>query len=375
MSVETAERKSSSVEDLLGNEQLLLSCVREAIPRPTQLRNSGDQLPNGNKLFIKYDCDTDIHAFKLRGAWVRMNALTDYERAQGVVTASAGNHAQGVAYAAARLGVRAHIIVPDGTPSKKLDGIKQHGGEWVKLIEMGESVEQGLAEAQRLADDRIMTLVHPYDDELVIAGQGTAGLELADQLGSGRATVIIPIGGGGYAAGVAAALKKKRPDVNVYGVQLQGADSAALSFYSGNRTRVKSLNKISDGTAVPIVGEITFPLLQKHLNGIITISESDLGEAYWKLLLHCQELAQVTNYPAYENTVPEPAGMLAEAAVGQLLRQHPEIHDQTIVAMRSGSNADPARIEHCLDAYHDNLSRRQSIRNMGTKVCSSMKPR
>ena len=234
----------------------------------------------GAEVHLKLECFQRTGSFKIRGAANRIRTLTDEEQAAGVVTASAGNHAQGVALAAKRLGVDAKIVMPEIAPISKIKATKNYGAE-VVLRGVDYNEAQEFAHVLEAEEDR--TYVHAFDDEHIMAGQGTIGLEITDDLPEVD-TVVVPIGGGGLIAGVATAVKARNPDVRVVGVQAEGASSVADSLRKGRPEGVNSVDTIADGIAVRKVGEKTFPVIEQRVDEVVTVSDDEIATALMLLL-------------------------------------------------------------------------------------------
>ncbi len=259
-------------------------------------------------------------SFKIRGAYVRMARLTEPERARGVVAASAGNHAQGVALAAQLLGIRATVFMPEGAPIPKEKATRGYGAE---VVFDGRNLEEALATARAFAERTGAVLIHPFDHADVVVGQGTAGLEILEQAPDTR-TVLVPTGGGGLLAGIALAVKALNPDVRVVGVQAAGAAAYPSSLATGRPVGLTSMKTMADGIAVGLPGDLTFGLVRDHVDEILTVSEESLSRA----LLALVERAKV---------VVEPAGAAAVAA----LLDAPTAFGTPAVAVLSGGNIDP----------------------------------
>ncbi|WP_110182079.1 threonine ammonia-lyase [Nocardioides solisilvae] len=259
-------------------------------------------------------------SFKARGAYVRIARLTEEERARGVVAASAGNHAQGVALAAQSLGIRATVFMPEGAPIPKERATRGYGAD---VVFAGRYLEDALEAAQQFSAETGAVLIHPFDHVDVVAGQGTCGLEILEQAPEVQ-TVLVPTGGGGLLAGIAIAVKAQRPDVRVVGVQAEGAAAWPGSLAAGGPVALPSMTTMADGIAVGRPGEITFAAVRDHVDEILTVSEESLSRALLALL----ERAKM---------VVEPAGA---AAVAALLDQ-PGAFGTPAVAVLSGGNIDP----------------------------------
>jgi threonine dehydratase len=279
--------------------------VSEVLPEPTPLDAApllSERL--GFPVLIKREDLTPVFSFKIRGAYNRMAKLTPAERTRGVVAASAGNHSQGVAFAARRLGIACRIVMPTTTPSIKVDAVRRFGVD-VELV--GDDYAAAAAHAAALAADGGLVSIPPFDDPDVIAGQATIGIELLRQAPRDLSAVFVPVGGGGLAAGVAAVVKSQRPQVRVIGVQADDADAMARSLRAGERVVLEHVGLFADGAAVRQVGVHTFALCRRHLDACITVSVDEI----------CAGIKD-----AFEETrvVLEPAGALAVAGVQRWAR-------------------------------------------------------
>ena len=274
----------------------------------------------GGPVLLKAENLQRAGSFKIRGAYVRMTGLTEEERSRGVVAASAGNHAQGVALAAQLLGIRAVVYMPHGAPLPKEKATRGYGAE-VRFS--GATIDDALVSARQYAEETGAVLVHPFDHPDVVAGQATCGLELLEQCPSVR-TVIVPTGGGGLLAGVATVVKRTRPDVRVVGVQAEGAAAYPLSLEKGSPQALTSMSTMADGIAVGRPGDVPFAAVREHVDEFVTVDEESLSKA----LLMVIERAKL---------VVEPAGAVGVAA----LMQHPERFETPAVVVLSGGNVDP----------------------------------
>ncbi|MYV70586.1 threonine ammonia-lyase [Streptomyces sp. SID2131] len=266
-------------------------------------------------------------SFKLRGAYVRIAGLRPEEKAAGVVAASAGNHAQGVALASQLLGVRATVFMPVGAPLPKVAATREYGAE-VRL--QGQVVDETLAAAEEYARETGAVLIHPFDHPDVIVGQGTVGLEVLEQCPEVR-TIVVGVGGGGLAAGIGLAVKSLRPDVKVIGVQAEGAAAYPPSLAAGHPVVVESPVTMADGIRVGRPGDVPFDLAREYVDEVRTVSEDALSSA----LLLCLERAKL---------VVEPAGASPVAA----LLSDPESFRGPVVAVLSGGNVDPLLLQRVL---------------------------
>ena len=274
----------------------------------------------GGDVYLKCENLQRTGSFKIRGAYVRIARLSDEERARGVVAASAGNHAQGVAHAARLLGCTATVFMPVSAPLPKVAATKSYGA---KIRMEGATVDEALRAAAAWSEATGAVLIHPFNHADVIAGQGTIGLELLDQQPDVR-TIVVATGGGGLVSGIAVAVKAQRPDVTVVGVQAKGAAAYPGSLRSGHPVALQSMATIADGIAVGCPGDITFRHVQALVDRVVTVDEDALARA----LLLCLERAKL---------VVEPAGAAAVAAI----MEHPRAFEPPVAAVISGGNIDP----------------------------------
>jgi len=274
----------------------------------------------GGPVLLKCENLQRTGSFKIRGAYVRISRLSPSERARGVVAASAGNHAQGVALAAQLLDIDATVFMPEGAALPKANATRGYGAQ-VRLV--GESLTQALVAAREFAEETGAVLIHPFDHEDVVTGQGTLGLEVVDQAPE-AATVLVPTGGGGLLAGVAIAIKGLRPDVRVVGVQAEGAAAFPASLQQGAPVALEQMSTMADGIAVARPGDVTFAAVRDHVDEVVTVSEESISRALVMLL----ERAKL---------VVEPAGAAAVAAV----LDRPEAFATPTVVVLSGGNVDP----------------------------------
>ncbi len=281
----------------------------------------------GSPVHLKCENLQRTGSFKLRGAYVRISCLSPVERAAGVVAASAGNHAQGVALASSLLGVRSTVFMPMGAPLPKVAATRQYGAE-VRMH--GHVVDETLAAAQEYAEETGAVFIHPFDHPDIIAGQGTVGLEILEQCPEVR-TIVVGLGGGGLAAGIAVAVKALRPDVRIVGVQAAGAAGYPPSLAAGHPVALDSVQTMADGIKVGRPGDIPFQIVQELVDEVRTVSEDELSSA----LLLCLERAKM---------VVEPAGASPVAA----LLSDPAAFRGPVVAVLSGGNVDPLLMQRVL---------------------------
>ncbi len=274
----------------------------------------------GGPVWLKCENLQRCGSFKIRGAYVRLSRLSPEERARGVVAASAGNHAQGVALAAQMLGIHSTVFMPEGAPIPKERATRAYGAD---VVFEGSVLEESLAAARRFAEDTGAVLIHPFDHVDIVAGQGTLGLEVLEQAPQVK-TVLVPTGGGGLLAGVALTVKELRPDVRVVGVQAAGAAAYPASLEQGHPVPLASMKTMADGIAVGLPGDVPFAEIRDHVDEVRTVSEESLSRA----LLALVERAKM---------VVEPAGAAAVAA----LLDDPQAFEPPVVAVLSGGNIDP----------------------------------
>ncbi len=275
----------------------------------------------GNRLYLKREDAQPVFSFKLRGAYNKMAHLTPAERARGVIAASAGNHAQGVALAAQRLSCRATIVMPVTTPQIKIAAVKARGAE---VVLHGDSYSDAYEHAMALQQQSGATFVHPYDDPDVIAGQGTIGMEILRQASEPLDAIFVAIGGGGLIAGIAAYVKRVRPEVKIVGVQPEDSDAMARSLEAGRRVTLSHVGLFADGVAVKKVGAETFRLAREYVDEIVRVDTDAI----------CAALKDV-----FEDTraVLEPAGALAIAGAKAWVAKH-KVRDRALVAVACGAN-------------------------------------
>ncbi|MEU1198380.1 threonine ammonia-lyase [Streptomyces sp. NPDC005813] len=324
MSYSTADSfPSVTLDDVRGAQKMLTGVARMTAMEGSRYLTQLVGAP------VHFKCENlqRTGSFKLRGAYVRIAGLLPEERAAGVVAASAGNHAQGVALASSLLGVRATVFMPTGAPLPKVAATRDYGAD-VRLH--GQVVDETLAAAQTYAAETGAVFIHPFDHPDVIAGQGTVGLEILEQCPEVR-TIVVGMGGGGLAAGVALAVKTIRPDVRIVGVQAEGAAAYPPSLAAGRPLSIDNPATMADGIKVGRPGDVPFRIVDELVDEVRTVSENNLSSA----LLLCLERAKL---------VVEPAGASPVAA---LLRD-PRSFEGPVVALLSGGNVDPLLIQRIL---------------------------
>ena len=313
------------MEVLMSKEMLSLDAFEEAsevvskVVRDTKLVYS-EYFSNqtGNKVYLKPENMQLTGAYKVRGAYYTISTLSDEERAKGLITASAGNHAQGVAYAAKAYGAKAVIVMPTTTPLIKVNRTKSYGAE---VILYGDVHDEACAKALELAEEKGYTFIHPFDDLRVATGQGSIAMEIVRELPLVD-YILVPIGGGGLATGVSTLAKLLNPKIKVIGVEPAGAACLKASIEAGKVVTLDGVNTIADGTAVKTPGQKLFPYLQKNLDDIITVDDSELVVCF---------LDMVENH----KMIVENSGLLTVAAL-----KHLDVEGKKVVSILSGGNMD-----------------------------------
>lgn len=293
--------------------------VLKKVARKTDLIRA-TKLSKQCELYLKTENLQETGSFKLRGAYYKISQLTEEEKSRGIIACSAGNHAQGVAMAATQSGIQSLICMPDGAPISKVEATKQLGAE-VRLVKG--AYDDAYATALQLQEDTGATFIHPFDDDEVIAGQGTIGLEILDELENPDA-VVVPIGGGGLISGVAYAIKHLNPNVKIYGVQAAGAASMVKSQQEGTPITLDQAETFADGIAVKHPGDITYQLVEQYVDEIVTVSEDEIAAAILSLI-------------EKQKVIAEGAGAVSVAAV--LFHKLP-VEGKKVVCIVSGGNID-----------------------------------
>ena len=287
-------------------------------------------LPNGKELYIKLENLQYTGAYKVRGAFNCVLQLTDDQRAAGILAASAGNHAQGVARAARELKLKCTIVMPSGAPLSKVTATEHYGAN---VVLHGETYDDACRYARKLEGETGMTFIHPFDDERVMAGQGTLGLEILSQC-ENVGLIIVPVGGGGLACGISTAVKESNPAIRVIGVEPSNAASMSTSISANRIITLPSANTIADGIAVKTPGDKTFPICRDQLDDIVTVDEGDIANA----ILYLLEKGKI---------VSEGAGAASIAAVLSGKLALPD--DCNTVAVLSGGNIDVTMVSRIID--------------------------
>jgi threonine dehydratase len=314
-----------SLSDIVAARERIRSGIRQT-PAPYSEDLSRE---SRNELYLKLENLQVTGSFKERGALNRLLTLTAEERARGIIAASAGNHAQGVAYHGSRLGIRSVICMPEFTPFVKISAVRGYGAE---VILHGGVFEEALAEAQRRCARERLVFVHPFNDEAVIAGQGTIGLELLEQIPRLEA-VVAPVGGGGLIGGIACAVKEARPEVRVIGVQSSALPSMRAALTAGKPVTVDPSPTIADGIAVRIAGDKTFELVRKYVDEVVTVDDEEIARAILRLLER-------------QKTLAEGAGA---AGVAALLHKEISLRGKKTAVVISGGNIDVMLLSHIIE--------------------------
>lgn len=296
------------------------STVIKEVIRETDMI-SAPKLNQSCNVYLKTENLQVTGSFKIRGSYFKISQLTDEEKKKGVIACSAGNHAQGVALAATKNGIKSTICLPDGAPISKVEATKRYGAE-VCLVKG--VYDDAYKKAIELKNEKGLAFIHPFDDPDVIAGQGTIGLEILTQLPSAD-VVVVPIGGGGLISGIAYTIKKLKPSCKVYGVQAAGAPSMEQSIADGEIETLDGVNTIADGIAVKTPGNLTYDLCQKYVDGIVTVTDDEIALAILTLL-------------EQQKLIAEGAGAVPVAAV--MNGKIPDIDGKNVVCVVSGGNID-----------------------------------
>ncbi|MFR8481510.1 MAG: threonine ammonia-lyase IlvA [Varibaculum timonense] len=281
----------------------------------------------GRPVYLKREDLQICRSFKVRGAYVRMAAMDEDERKAGVVCASAGNHAQGVAYACSKLGIKGTIFLPASTPRQKRKRIATIGGKWVEPVIVAGDFDEANRVAAAAAKEGGKVYVHPYDDPYTIAGQGSIAVDLDSQLPADTDMVLIPVGGGGLIAGMATWLKAHRPGIRIVGVESAGAASMKAALQAGNPVSLDRVDSFVDGTAVGRAGDLTYQIVRELVDDIVVVPEGAV----------CTEMLDLYHS---EGVIAEPAGALASAAARNFL---PQIPNGSVICLVSGGNNDLSR--------------------------------
>lgn len=313
-------------------EQAALGLEGMVMRTPLQLNK---RLSNkyGANVYVKREDLQEVRSFKIRGAYNKMNNLTSDERERGVVCASAGNHAQGVAWCCNHLKIKGVIFMPSISPNQKVDRVKHFGGEFVEVRLVGKNFDEAMAAAKEYESKENAVFVHPFNDEMVVAGQGTIAKEIYEKLDGNVDIVVACLGGGGLVSGIASYMKEKRPDTKIYGAEPLGAAEMSASVKAGKLVTLDSIDTFVDGAAMKATGPVTFDIVTKLVDGIKIIPEGRV----------CTEMVDLYQN---EGIIVEPAGALAVSALDQL---EEEIKGKTVVCIISGGNNDILRYPEIIE--------------------------
>ena len=310
-------------------KKILTSRVYDvAVETPLQAANQlSERL--GNQILLKREDLQPVFSFKIRGAYNKLAQLSAEEQARGVVTASAGNHAQGLALAAKVLGVKATIVMPKTTPEIKVQGVRSRGG---KVVLHGDSFPEALAHSLKLVEEKGFIYVHPYDDPHTIAGQGTVAMEILRQHPGQLDAIFVPVGGGGLIAGIAAYVKYLRPEIKIIGVEPDDSNCLQAAMAAGERVVLPQVGLFADGVAVAQIGVHTFAVCKEHVDEVITVSTDEI----------CAAIKDI-----YDDTrsITEPAGALAVAGIKRYVERE-GCNGQVLVGIDSGANVNFDRLRH-----------------------------
>ena len=295
--------------------------LKDAIRKTDIIYSPTISQDSGCEVYLKTENLQITGSFKVRGAYYKISQLTDEEKARGVIACSAGNHAQGVALASKKFGIKSIICMPDGAPISKVEATKSYGAEVVLVPGVYDDAHN---RAEELKEERGYTFIHPFDDEDVIAGQGTIGLEIMEQLKDADA-IVVPVGGGGLVSGVAFAVKSLNRNVRVYGVQSAGAPSMLNSLEHHKIETLPSVSTVADGIAVKEPGKLTFDVCEKYVDGIVSVTDDQVSAAILALI-------------EKQKMIAEGAGAVALAAV--MFDKIPDVKGKKVVCLVSGGNID-----------------------------------
>ena len=335
------ELKEVTYKPSLDSVKQAAETIRNVVAKtPLQLNTTASKKMEAN-VYLKREDLQLVRSYKIRGAYNKISSLNNEQRSNGIVCASAGNHAQGVAYSCNRLKIKGTIFMPVPTPNQKIEQVKLFGGDFVTVELTGDTFDdaQKAAVAYEIANN--LTFVHPFDDKKVIEGQGTVGLEIFNQTKEPIDYVFVPVGGGGLASGLSTVLKQLSPNTKIIGVEPEGAASMSTSITNGKNTTLPKIEKFVDGAAVQRVGELTFDICKELLDDMVTVPEGKV----------CQTILELYTKDAI---VVEPAGALTLAALDQYKTK---IQGKNVVCVVSGSNNDITRTSEIKERalLHENL--------------------
>ncbi|MFC0230295.1 threonine ammonia-lyase IlvA [Bhargavaea ullalensis] len=325
MPIANEKTRKVHVEDILIANQMLKEVV---VHTPLQLNKRLSE-KYGCDVYIKREDLQHVRSFKLRGAFYKIKSVEQEAREKGIVCASAGNHAQGVAFACAELGIDGKIFMPQTTPKQKINQVRMFGRDQVEIILTGDTFDESSASALAYTEENGRLFIHPFDDPTLIAGQGTVAVEILNDIGSPVDYVFASIGGGGLMSGLATYIKHVSPDTRMIGVEPAGAASMKASLQSGEVVRLESIDKFVDGAAVQQPGSLTYEICSRYVDGITPVPEGKV----------CTAILDLYNEHAI---IAEPAGALPIAALDA---HKEEIRGKTVVCVVSGGNNDIGRMQ------------------------------
>ena len=318
-------KKKITLENIKRAQHVL----KEVVMHTPLMQNTTASEKYNARVFFKREDLQVVRSYKLRGAYHKMRSMKQEELDSGVVCASAGNHGQGVAYSCNKLRAKGTIFMPATAPKQKVDQVKMFGKEWVEVVLSGDTFDSSYQSALAYQKTNDLIFIHPFDDEKVIEGQGTIGLEILEDADFEIDYLIVPVGGGGLASGVSLVFKPLSPNTKIIGVESSGAAALSASIKNGYNTTLTEIDKFVDGAAVQRTGELTYEICKENLDEVVVVHEGKV----------CSTILDLYNKDAI---VVEPAGALALAALDQLKDQ---IKGKNIVCVISGSNNDIARMQ------------------------------
>jgi len=315
--------------------------ISDVVAQTPLQHNTTASITHNANVYLKREDLQLVRSYKIRGAYNKISSLNNEQRSKGIVCASAGNHAQGVAFSCNKLKIKGTIFMPVPTPNQKIEQVKLFGGDFVTVKLIGDTFDDAQKAATVYQTENNLTFVHPFDDEKVIEGQGTIGLEIFNQTDKPIDYVFVPVGGGGLASGLSTVLKQLSPNTKIIGVEPEGAPSMSTSLTNGKNTTLSQIEKFVDGAAVKRVGELTFSICKELLDDMITVPEGKV----------CQTILELYTKDAI---VVEPAGALTLAALDQYKAK---IQGKNVVCVVSGSNNDITRTSEIKERalLHENL--------------------
>lgn len=314
-----------SIKDIMSARHTIKACVRQT---PLTYNRTLSERYEATVSLKREDLQ-EVRSYKIRGAYNKIASLTESEREAGIVCASAGNHAQGVAYSCNKLAIHGTIFMPITTPRQKINQVKMFGGSWAEVILVGDTFDATAEKAIAYCQERNSVFIHPFDDEKIIEGQATVGVEIMEEASQPIDYLFLPIGGGGVLSGVGSYFKQVSPDTKIIGVEPLGAASMRESLRKNEIVTLNDIDKFVDGAAVKKVGELTFAIARKVVDDIISVPEGKV----------CTTILELYNFDAI---VAEPAGALTVAALEQYKEQ---IKGKNVVCLLSGGNNDILRME------------------------------